>query len=134
MCFDAPHLSYSLSLRHYNIGYAIVSLIFVTNAIGFILAAFFVDALRARWGRGRTLVIAQSLMTCGYIPIVCTPPFPVVVVSFFLVGLGMAINLALGNVFAANLHNGTKMLGAMHGVSGNPYFSHFCSLFCTRSF
>lgn len=37
--------------RHYDIGYAIVSLIFVTNAVGFILAAFFVDALRAHVGR-----------------------------------------------------------------------------------
>lgn len=41
--------------RHYSIGYAIVSLIFVTNAIGFILAAFFVDALRAKFGRGKIL-------------------------------------------------------------------------------
>jgi MFS family permease len=95
-----------------------VSLIFVTNAIGFILAAFFVDALRARLGRARTLVISQTLMSCGYIPIVCTPPFPVVIVSFFFLGLGIAINLAMGNVFAANLHNGTKMLGVMHGSYG----------------
>ncbi|KAH6676703.1 MFS transporter-like protein [Halenospora varia] len=104
--------------RYYNIGYATVSLIFVTNAIGFILAAFFVDALRARVGRAKTLMTAQSLMTCGYIPIICTPPFPVVIVSFFFLGLGMAVNLAMGNVFAANLHNGTKMLGWMHGSYG----------------
>jgi fucose permease len=30
----------------------------------------------------------------------------------------MAINLAMGNTFAANLHNGTKMLGAIHGSYG----------------
>ena len=90
----------------------------MTNAVGFILAAFFVDALRSRLGRARTLICAQTLMAFGYIPIVCTPPFPVVVVSFFLLGLGMAINLAMGNVFAANLHNATKMLGAMHGSYG----------------
>jgi fucose permease len=103
---------------HYGIGYAIVSLIFVTNAVGFILAAFIVDLLRSRLGRARTLMIAQFLMSCGYISIVCTPPFPVVIISFFFLGLGMAINLAMGNVFAANLHNGTKMLGAMHGSYG----------------
>ncbi|KAI9053069.1 hypothetical protein LZ554_003338 [Drepanopeziza brunnea f. sp. 'monogermtubi'] len=103
---------------HYKIGYAVVSLIFVTNAIGFISAAFFVDAIRARLGRAKTLIIAQSLMACGYIPIVCTPPWPVVIVCFFFLGNGMALNLALGNVFAANLHNGTKMLGAMHGSYG----------------
>ncbi|CAL3962831.1 unnamed protein product [Diplocarpon coronariae] len=103
---------------HYNIGYAVVSLIFVTNAIGFISAAFLVDAIRARLGRARTLIVAQSLMTIGYIPIGCTPPWPVVVVCFFFLGMGMAINLAMGNVFAANLHNGTKMLGVMHGSYG----------------
>ncbi|KUJ16132.1 MFS general substrate transporter [Mollisia scopiformis] len=104
--------------KHYSIGYAVVSLIFVTNAIGFISAAFIVDALRAQLGRAKTLMMAQSLMTCGFVLIVCTPPFPVVVVSFFFLGLGMAINLAMGNTFAVNLHNGTKMLGAMHGSYG----------------
>jgi fucose permease len=108
----------TLLFRHYSIGYAIVSLIFVTNAAGFISAAFFVDALRARFGRARTLMFAQSLMIIGYVMIVCTPPFSVVILSFFFLGLGLAINLAMGNVFAANLHNGTKMLGAMHGSYG----------------
>lgn len=37
--------------RYYDVGYAIVSLIFVTNALGFIFAAFCVDALRVRLGR-----------------------------------------------------------------------------------
>jgi hypothetical protein len=32
--------------------------------------------------------------------------------------LGMSLGLALGNVFAANLYNSTKMLGAMHGSYG----------------
>ncbi|PSS10775.1 hypothetical protein M430DRAFT_107964 [Amorphotheca resinae ATCC 22711] len=104
--------------KHYDIGYAVVSLIFVTNAIGFILAAFFVDALRGRFGRAKTLMFAQTMMICGYIPVICTPPYPVVIVSFFFLGVGMAMNLALGNVFAANLQNGTKMLGAMHGSYG----------------
>jgi hypothetical protein len=63
-------------------------------------------------------MIAQTLMTSGYVIIICTPPFAVVVSSFFFLGLGMAVNLSMGNVFAANLHNGTKMLGAMHGSYG----------------
>jgi MFS family permease len=66
----------------------------------------------------KTLMFAQTMMICGYIPVICTPPYPVVIVSFFFLGVGMAMNLALGNVFAANLQNGTKMLGAMHGSYG----------------
>ncbi|CAG8971599.1 hypothetical protein HYALB_00007992 [Hymenoscyphus albidus] len=104
--------------KHYNIGYAIVSLIFVGNACGFLIAAFFVDAIRARLGRGKTLMIAQAFMVASYVAIVATPPFPVTVVAFFTLGIGMAMNLAMGNVFAANLQNGTTMLGAMHGSYG----------------
>ena len=63
-------------------------------------------------------MFSQSLIITGYVMIICSPPFPVVILSFFFLGLGMAINLAMGNVFAANLHNGTKMLGSMHGSYG----------------
>jgi fucose permease len=63
-------------------------------------------------------MIAQALVTCGYIPIVCTAPFPAIIASFFFLGLGIAINLAMGNVFCANLYNGTNMLGVMHGSYG----------------
>lgn len=104
--------------RYYHIGYALVSLIFVTTAVGFILAAFFIDALRARVGRSRSMIIANATIITGYVVIICTPPFPLVVAAFFLLGIGAAMNLALGNVFAANLHNAGKMLGAMHGSYG----------------
>jgi fucose permease len=104
--------------RHYDIGYSIVSLIFITNAVGFILAAFMVDLLRAKLGRARTLFLGNILIMFGYVPIIFAPPFPVVVCCFLPLGLGMAINVALGNVFAANLQNGTTMLGAMHGSYG----------------
>lgn len=113
-----PNWHLLTSTRKYDIGYAIVSLIFITNAIGFISAAVFVDAIRARLGRGRTLMLACACMVAAYIPIVCTPPFPVIVAAFLPLGFGMAVNLALGNVFAANLQNGTTMLGLMHGSYG----------------
>ncbi|KAK8090723.1 MFS efflux transporter [Apiospora phragmitis] len=123
---------------HYNIGYAVVSLIFIGNALGFIMAAPFIDTIRARLGRAKTLALSQALMACGYIPMVCTAPFPLIVICFFLIGFGYAVSLAIGNVFCANLRregidsihllcyktnsdhkgHGTAMLGAMHGSYG----------------
>lgn len=102
----------------YKIGYAIVSLIFVGNAIGFISAAPLTQAIQARIGRAKTLVLAQSIMTAAYIMLSTKPPFPVVVISFFLLGLGIAFNLAMNNVFCANLANGTTTLGFLHGAYG----------------
>lgn len=102
----------------YKIGYAIVSLIFVGNAIGFISAAPLQQAIQARLGRAKTLVLAQSIVAAAYVMLVCKPPFPVVVFAFFLLGLGIASNLAPNNVFCANLANYSTVLGSFHGSYG----------------
>ena len=104
--------------KDYQIGYAIVSLIFVTNAIGFISAAPLIQAFQARFGRARTLAFAQTIMSAAYIMLVCKPPFPVVVVAFFFLGFGIAFNLALNNTFCANLAGNTTILGFFHGGYG----------------
>ena len=103
---------------NYNIGYAIVSLIFVANAIGFIGAAPFTNTLQARFGRAKVLVFAAALVIIGYIMVVSKSPFSVVVVGFLFTGFGMATILALNNVFCANLANGTTTLGVFHGSYG----------------
>ncbi|ESZ97697.1 hypothetical protein SBOR_1884 [Sclerotinia borealis F-4128] len=102
----------------YGIQERLVSLIFITQAIGYISAAFFIDAIRARFGRAKSIMFAEALMSIGYVMIVTNPPFPVVVAAFLFIGFGMATNLTLSNVFAANLDRGTRMLGFMHGSYG----------------
>ena len=104
--------------KNYSIGYAVVSLIFVANAVGFISAAPITQMLLARLGRAKLLALSQALMVVGYIIVVCKPPFPAVVVSFFLLGVGLALTLALNNVFCANLANSTTLLGYFHGSYG----------------
>ncbi|KAI9821840.1 MAG: hypothetical protein M1827_002422 [Pycnora praestabilis] len=111
-------LTLALLLRDYKIGYAVVSLIFVSNALGFFGAAPLTDALQARLGRAKTLMLSLALMILGYVIILCTPPFPLVVISFFFFGFGMATNLGLNNVFCANLANSTTTLGIFHGSYG----------------
>lgn len=106
------------SNRYYSIGYAVVSLIFVGNAIGFITGAGLIDTLRERFGRGRAIALSQFFMMIGYTIIVCNLPFPAIVVAFFLLGMGMSINLAFGNIFCGSLANSTAALGTMHGCYG----------------
>jgi fucose permease len=74
--------------------------------------------MRARLGRAKTLAVGQIMMICGYIAIVCAAPFPVIVLSFFLIGVGLSINNAMGNIFCGSLQNSTTMLGAAHGCYG----------------
>ncbi|KAA6407702.1 MAG: hypothetical protein FRX48_08540 [Lasallia pustulata] len=124
MCFgnglndSAPGALIPYMESDYKIGYALVSLIFVTNALGFISAAPFTDLLGARLGRAKALILAETLMIVSYIALVCAPPFPVVAISFLLTGLGLALNLSLNNVFCANLADPATALGAFHGSYG----------------
>ncbi|KAF7158421.1 hypothetical protein CNMCM5623_003424 [Aspergillus felis] len=104
--------------KDYNIGYAVVSLIFVTNALGFILAAPVTQLFEAKLGRSKSYALSMSLLVAAYVIILFKPPFPAVVASFFLLGFGIALNLALNNVFCANLANSTTSLGALHGAYG----------------
>ncbi|CAG7918989.1 unnamed protein product [Penicillium olsonii] len=104
--------------EHYNIGYAVVSLIFVTNALAFILAAPLTHSIEHMLGRSRSYALALSVQAVGYVVIICQPPFPAVVASFFLLGFGLALSLALSNVYCANLANYTTALGCSHGFYG----------------
>ncbi|RYO75442.1 hypothetical protein DL766_002529 [Monosporascus sp. MC13-8B] len=114
---DPPMNNFRVA-THYSIGYAVVSLIFIGNALGFIGAAPLIESPRLRLGRARALGLSQLWVMCGYIPIVCTAPFPVAVCSYLLIGFGSAVSLAMNNVFCANLRDGTTILGAMHGSYG----------------
>lgn len=104
--------------RDYSIGYAVVSLIFVTFALGFILAAFLTATLDQKVGRARSLVGAELVMIAGFVIIVCHPPYPAVVVAYLFAGLGYGINLALNNVFCANLDGSTVIFGMTSGAYG----------------
>lgn len=67
--------------RDYNIGYAVVSMIFVSIAFGFIAAAFFVSRVTKRYGHSKALMLAEFLRFAGFVTLVCRPPFPVTVVA-----------------------------------------------------
>lgn len=72
--------------RYYSISYALVSLIFVSNAIGFIAAAPFCHKLNGRFGRAKVLSSCTVVNVLAYIATVCQPPFAVIVVVFLIQG------------------------------------------------
>lgn len=102
----------------YHIGYAVVSLIWVSNAVGFILAAFCADFIDGKIGRAKSLMLSEVFMIVAYIVIACPVPFPAVVAAYLILGFGEALSLALNNVFISNLANSTVLLGTAHGAYG----------------
>ncbi|KAJ5352603.1 hypothetical protein N7452_001577 [Penicillium brevicompactum] len=104
--------------KHYDINYSLVSMIFVGNALGFIAAAPFTYLIEQKLGRAKSYTFSMFWMAVSYIVIICQPPFPVVVVCFFLLGFAVALNLALNNTWSANLANSTTALGLICGSYG----------------
>ncbi|RMZ75340.1 hypothetical protein DV738_g5530, partial [Chaetothyriales sp. CBS 135597] len=104
--------------KDYNIGYAIVSLLFITYALGYVAAAPLVGMLDARLGRSRLFMLSQVFSCIAYLTLVFTPPFPAVVIAFLFQGFSFAIFLSVTNSWIVNLLNGTVLLGCCHGIYG----------------
>jgi len=102
----------------YDVSYGVIAMIFVTNAIGFLVAAPVIPKVQKILGRGKLLALSQICMMVGYLMIVFTPPFAVVCIAFFFLGFGMAVSLAPNFVFMANLTNASTILGVCHGTYG----------------
>lgn len=81
-----PHME-----KYYNISYAIVSLIFLSNAAGFIFAAFVSQPLYSRIGRSKTILVGITLLGIASLTTAFAPPWGVIVASYFLTGAGMAL-------------------------------------------
>ena len=103
---------------YYHVDYAVVSTIFVANAVGFIAAAFFVHVLDRTLGRAKTMLMCEAFNVVALAVMVIPPPFAVFVIGYFVIGFSFATTLALNNVFCANVAPATTILGAFHGSYG----------------
>ncbi|CDO77090.1 hypothetical protein BN946_scf184473.g34 [Trametes cinnabarina] len=97
---------------NYHLGFALVSLIFVFNTIGFIIGAMANIYLTDRFGMGKVMIIAYAMLAPA-------GPFPLMCAAFVLIGFGLSLQNAHCNGFVASLkrHAHTKM-GFLHGSYG----------------
>ncbi|KAJ4473093.1 MFS general substrate transporter [Lentinula aciculospora] len=110
---------------YYSVGFAVVSLLFVVNCCGFVIGAGINIWLNERLGFGKVMVLGSLFQLATYAIQSPAPPFPALVLSFFLAGLGMSLQNAQANGFVGSLkkNKSTKlmMLHASYGLGA------FCS-------
>ena len=82
------------------------------------MAAVVLDSLRSKVGRAKTLGIGHTVLILGFLPLVLNAPWVVNVLSFVLIGYGLATVVAMGNFFCGSLQNSTFTLGLFHGSYG----------------
>ncbi|KAK7202406.1 major facilitator superfamily domain-containing protein [Myxozyma melibiosi] len=102
----------------YNINYAVVSTIWLANSIGFISTALLSHILYSRLGRAGMMTLGPALLVAMYALICAGPPFGVVVLAFYVGGLGMAMVVAQVNVFASYMVATETTFGMIHGSYG----------------
>ncbi|KZT51823.1 MFS general substrate transporter [Calocera cornea HHB12733] len=108
---------------NYNIGYAVVSLLFIAAFVGFAAAALVTVPLTDRLGFGKVAVIGSGIQIVAFAIEAAAPPWPVFVVAYALNGFGVAVMGAQTNAFVACLPGGNWKLQLLHAGYGLGAFA-----------
>lgn len=104
--------------ERYGLTYTLVSLIWMSNALGFITVACLSHKIQVWFGKRKLLVIATLCSVLMYAIVLSGTIFPVIVIGFFFGGMGLATVLAQANVFLARLDKLSKYLSLCHASYG----------------
>ncbi|KAL5481136.1 hypothetical protein ACEPAI_10077 [Sanghuangporus weigelae] len=106
--------------RNYHVGFAIVSLVFVANGVGFVSASIANVSVAQKVGFGKTLVIGSLAQLAAYAVQCSAPPFPVFALAYVASGVGVSLQLAQIMDFAVSLNKNADLkmaiLQASYGI------------------
>ncbi|KAF8761902.1 tetracycline resistance protein [Rhizoctonia solani] len=105
---------------HYGVNFTIVSMLFVSNCVGFISAAVINIHLTDQLGFGKVILLAGAvLQVVAYCLLAPALPFPVMCIAYAVNGFGIALQDAQANGFVAELpNNASAKMGLLHAVYG----------------
>ncbi|KAL7767612.1 hypothetical protein ACKLNR_001913 [Fusarium oxysporum f. sp. zingiberi] len=104
--------------EYYNLSYIIVSLVFLSPFVGYILAAVLNNTLHRRIGQRGIGITCGICHILAYIIIAVHPPYPVLVLAYCLAGFGNGISDAAWNAWIGNLDKANETLGFLHAFYG----------------
>lgn len=101
----------------YNISYSVASLLWLSNAVGYILVATLSSKIQKHLG-SKSIMVGTICMTIFYTFVLTGSRYPLIVFGFFWGGIGSAICIAQFNIFFSSLEKSSKGLGYLHGSYG----------------
>lgn len=106
---------------YFHVNFQIVSLLFIGQATGFILAGF-ANSLLYDWvGMGVTITLGAAIQTLAFALLVPAWNFPVMVCLYGLGGFGMALQDSQANTFVGGIPapaNISKRMAYLHSTYG----------------
>lgn len=102
----------------YGLSYTIVSLVFLSPLVGYVLAALLNHRMHNAFGQRGVALVAPGCHLLAYIVNCLHPPYPVLVVSFIFAGFGNGLTDSAWNAWIGNMANSDEILGVLHGFYG----------------
>ncbi|MBD2445737.1 MFS transporter [Nostoc sp. FACHB-152] len=105
-------------LSTYNLTPATVTLLFVSQISGYILAAFTSSIVSSRLGLGRMLLIAAIALTMALVIYAASPYWLIMVAAGTILGLGIGLIDAGINTYIVQDSRSANLIGSLHGFYG----------------
>ncbi|KAL4938923.1 hypothetical protein BDV06DRAFT_45924 [Aspergillus oleicola] len=104
--------------EYYNISHMVVSVVFISPLVGYVLAALVNNKLHITLGQRGVAVIAPICHLIAYILCCVHPPYPVLVIAYIFAGTANGLHEAAWNTYIGNMEKSSEVLGMLHGVYG----------------
>ena len=103
---------------YYNLSYTIVSLIFLSPFVGYVIAALCNNQIHNRFGQRGVAVLSAASKILAYTIICVHPPYPALVVVYGFAGFGIGLADAAWNAWIGDMRNANQILGILHACYG----------------
>ncbi|KAF4774571.1 MFS transporter [Colletotrichum scovillei] len=103
---------------YYGLSYVVVSLVFLSPFIGYVLSAALNNYVHLKLGQRGIAVIASTCHIVAYIIISQHPPYPALVAAFVVAGFGNGLSDAGWNAYIGNMARANEVLGFLHAFYG----------------
>lgn len=104
--------------EYYGLDYTIVSLVFLSPFVGYNIAAILNNTIHMSLGQRGVAFLGPFCHMVAYVIIAVHPPYPVLVISFMLAGLGNGLEDSGWNAWIGAMANANEVLGFLHGAYG----------------
>lgn len=105
-------------LRDFQLTPGTVTLLFLSQLTGYVVAALSSSLLSSKIGLARMLLLASSLLSSAFLIYAMTPAWSVMVATGTLVGLGIGLIDAGINTYIARRQENAGLMGLLHACYG----------------
>ncbi|KAI0000192.1 MFS general substrate transporter [Russula compacta] len=103
----------------YHVGFAVVSVVFIANCIGFVTGSIANIVMNDKLGFGKVIALGSAVQIVAFSIQASAPPFPVFVIAYAINGFGASLGDAQANGFVANYKdNAAAKMGIIHAAYG----------------